>query len=102
MSKKYFEFEDSDFCYTLEYFNDKMLDEGLTEIEVFEAEREVGSSFFWCRHHSVACEKNSDTCGVDNCADYEPRNGKNGICRHNGYCYTPIKKVTLKLYKNDL
>ena len=101
MANKYFEHEDSDFCYTEQYFLDMMRDDGTTEMEVFLAQRETGTSYFWCKEHGVACEKDSDTCGVNNCEQYEPRNGKNGICKHNGYCYTPIKKVTLKLYKNE-
>lgn len=99
MAKKYFEFEDADFCYTEDYFLDKMREEGLTEIDVFEAERETGTDYFWCREHGTAFEKGHDTCGVNNCESYEPRNGKSGICKHNSYCYTPVKKVTLKLYK---
>jgi hypothetical protein len=97
MSKKYFENEDSDFCYTEDHFKDIMRDDGVTEKEVFEAQRETKSDFFWCREFGVACEKNNDTCGVNNCESYDPRNGKNGICEHNVYCYTPEKMITLTL-----
>lgn len=101
MAKKYFTEEDSEFCYEESFYQDLMKEEGLTEIEVFEAERETGSDFFWCREYGAAFEKSDNACGVSECESYTPRNGKNGICKHNSYCYTPIKKVTLKLNTNE-
>jgi hypothetical protein len=85
MSKKlYFEHEHGeDLCYSLDWFIELAKDEGLKEIELFEAEPVQMSDVFWCRAEHAFTE--TGYCGKS-CEDYEPKNGKLGMCRHKGKC----------------
>ena len=49
---------------------------------------------FWCMCDNEAYPFGS--CGK-NCKYYEPRNGKNGICKYHGYVYIRTKKFTLNI-----
>lgn len=93
--KYYFRNIEDERCYQKEYHLSDAKDEGLTEIEVFEAEPDHSKDHFWCQAIDEACEKEDGTCGMD-CEDYEPRNGKSGICKYKSHCFTPGKKVILK------
>lgn len=93
--KYYFQDEDSEHCYTKDYFIREMEETGLKEMKVLEAVKGgVDKDFIWC--------KETDTCGEKSecgrmCDDYKPRNGKNGICIHRGilYSYSYGKEVIL-------
>lgn len=95
--KCYFSNIEPEFCRTKQYLLDKMKDEEINELIVFEAKRITNDFMFYCREH-MATGLVGDGCGL-NCEDYNPRNGKSGCCKHRGFCYesTGIKKVlTLK------
>lgn len=96
MAKYYFKDESSEMCYDLEGIKDIIASEGLKEMEVFEAVRSVGEGLFWCKVHCFAAEKSEAECGKS-CKEYEPRNGKSGICKNQGYCYNWGEKVLIKL-----
>jgi len=96
MPKMYFYVEDGEYSYDLESIEDMIRCDELTEKEVFEAGRMVGEGFSWCKYHGEVIMKGEGICGKS-CKEYDPRNGKSGACKKLGYCYTPIKKVLIKL-----
>ena len=93
----YFEFNDSEMCYDADYFQDRMLEEGKTEMEVFEGVPERIPGVFWCGVECFCGDDSANTCGLQ-CKQYDPRNGKNGRCKHhNIWLRTHGDKITLKL-----
>lgn len=96
MENYYFEYDDSEFCYTKEYFEDHMRENDLKEIEVFEACRDKMDGIFWCKEHYFCGDDSKDTCGRQ-CDEYEPRNKISGCCRHySTRLYVHGNKITLK------
>jgi len=90
MSKLYFSKLDDERCYQLcDIINDAN-NSGLDEIEVTEAKRVTGESYFHCTVYQEIGEVGQD-CGKQ-CSQYKPRNGKNGRCRYSGHCYEPTDK----------
>lgn len=96
--KFYFHHNDSEVCYQEDHFQFIMYDEGIDEIEVFEAiPAIIGGGVFWCTEHSFCGDDSHDSCGRINCDQYDPRNGKNGRCRHHRiWLYEYGDKVILK------
>ena len=90
MSKFYFSKLDDERCYALRDIIEDANNQGLDEIEVTEAERVTGRGFFYCRKFKEVGDVGG-ICGKQ-CSEYSPRNGKNGRCRHSGYCYEPTDK----------
>ena len=80
-AKFYFQYNDSEMCYDEDYFQSIMDDEGLNELEVFDAIPETIKGVFWCKEQMFCGDDTQDTCGKQ-CFDYEPRNGKSGCCKH--------------------
>ena len=94
MKKKlYFESEDSELCHTIDYFIDKS-DPDQNEITVYVAEPTTIDGYFWCKAVGEVGENGG--CGKS-CNDYEPKNGKSGMCRFKGKFYTHGQKTTIKL-----
>ncbi len=92
----YFLYEDSENCYSVDYFQNLMFEEGLLEMEVFEAIPERIHAVFWCQVNGFCGDDSADSCGKQ-CSDYKPRNGKNGrCCYHNIWMRTHGNKITLK------
>jgi hypothetical protein len=85
--KKHFETQDSEFCHPKQV----LLANGVTV--AFEAKPVKGTGFFFCNEFQQVGEVGN--CGRD-CLMYNPRNGKNGICKHYRGVYEPDKKVELK------
>ena len=80
--KLYFQDIDSEMCYTEDWFLEDM-EEGETELDVFEAIPDrPGDGIFWCKEHEFCHDDTTDTCGNDNCTEYEPRNKISGCCKH--------------------
>lgn len=79
-------------CYPFTYHYYNAREEGLTEIELFEAIPDKADDFFWCRHYSNIGLTQDKLCGK-NCAGYAPRNGKTGICSHKTHCYIAGEKI---------
>lgn len=89
MKKKLY-FQDnveSEICHPIEWYLEYMKENELTEIKVFEARVERDTGYFYCKGVQEIGESNN-ACGKG-CEYYQPRNGKNGICRHWGYLYEP-------------
>ena len=95
--KKYFNVEDDEFCYPLDYFIDN-LEPDQKEIVLYEAKMDVGEPYFFCTQSGCVGEV-GESCGKD-CEDYEPRNGKSGRCKYSKNCYSPVKKVLVKIKEN--
>lgn len=72
-------------------------EEGLTEIELIEAEKIKIDDMFMCKIFGAAFD-NKQTCGKQ-CNDYSPRNGKSGCCRHYSTTFYEMsdKKTTIKI-----
>ena len=87
MKKLYFENSDSPYCYEKSYFIQKMIKNGLTQIEVYKAEKEKVPGVAWCKEFRNLVEKNDvffsywNFCGKQ-CEKYAPRNGVSGCCKH--------------------
>ncbi|MCE5226491.1 MAG: hypothetical protein LLG05_11635 [Porphyromonadaceae bacterium] len=97
MKAKYFFGPSSDeMCYDEGYWYDYMFDEGLTSLVVCEARVIRNADDFWCASFHDMYGKGG--CGKE-CKRYAPRNGKNGICKHNRPVYEKGNKVTLKISK---
>lgn len=84
-------------CRSKEWILNEMKERGLCEIEVYEAKRELGTTYFFCKAVGLVSEHGDgfDDCGKS-CDLYEPRNGKSGCCKHRGFCYEPGTKYILK------
>jgi hypothetical protein len=97
---RYFFRDDDAWCYAIDAHIDYMLLHGLTEMQLYLAQREVSSHYFHCRHFGEVGEKSESTCGKI-CKAYEPRNGKSGRCKHSGFTYEQSDRCfTLKLRTN--
>lgn len=90
----YFRNLDDERCYTLDYHLSDAKDEGLTEMDLYEAVPEKVNGFFWCRAVDESAEEGF--CGKD-CEEYEPKNGRSGMCRHKGHFHTAGQKVQFKI-----
>ena len=100
MTKKYyFENEDSGYCFTFEYFNSRMKEEGISEMKVFEAVPIKDDVFIFCKSAGEVGEKSE--CGKS-CCDYKPRNGKNGMCSHRGGLRDWGKEVILTVKYREI
>lgn len=97
MAKYYFK-NDNEMCYTLDYHLQYMAENDIKEMEVFEAEMDIKSGYFYCSELMEVGEV-GEGCGKE-CHLYNPRNGKNGRCRFSKNCYSPGKSKILKLCKN--
>ncbi len=92
--KRYF--YNSELCYDLDSIKDMIESDGLKEAKVFEAERITSEGMAWCTELGEVLDKSYGGCGKQ-CKHYKPRNGKSGICSHQGYCYTEGKEVLIKI-----
>jgi len=92
MSKYFFQ-NRGDNCYTIEYWKQYMKDNGISEMAVYEAKRDVGSGYFYCDKLEEVGES-GEGCGKS-CKYYQPRNKKNGICKHAKPTYEQTDKVKI-------
>jgi len=90
--KYYFQKHDEN-CYPKQYHIDYMKVMGIDEMEIFEAKRELGTGFFFCKHFEEIGEV-GESCGRQ-CEKYKPMNGKSGRCIHHGFVYEQTEKVTV-------
>jgi len=98
--KYYFEKNDSERCYSRQYFIEEMKEQGISEMVVYPAKMLTGELVAWCSIWGDAVETQRGDCGKD-CDKYEPRNGKNGRCRYSNNCYEPEDKpITLKIKRH--
>lgn len=92
-NKLYFGGKDEEYCFSKQYWIDRMKEAGETEMKAFLAKAVSSPDYFFCQAVDEMGEKGS--CGKL-CEDYEPRNGRSGICKHNGRLYYPYKEVLIK------
>lgn len=94
----YFSELDEERAYSLNWILEDMKEQGLTELKVYTAVREIGTEYFYCfAINDIGIKPpEGEPCG-NNCENYEPRNGKNGCCKNRGYCYTPDKEFILTI-----
>jgi hypothetical protein len=71
-----------------------MKDNGLTELTVNEAVKIKVEGYMFCQLYGMG---ESGYCGKRWCKDYQPRNGKSGICKHQGSLYESGKEITIKI-----
>lgn len=88
MAKFYFQ-KHAERCYELSHHYDYMEENGLKELEVFEAKILRGGGYFFCKYFYECGE--SGECGKI-CEAYKPRNGKNGICKYHRNLYEQTDK----------
>lgn len=97
LSTRFFFRDDDCDCYTLKSQIDYMIANGLTEMDLWLAERELNAPYFFCKHFQECGDKSEGNCGKL-CDAYKPRNGKSGVCQHYGYTYEQTDRCfTLKL-----
>jgi hypothetical protein len=96
MGKYYFYEQDDWECTTIEFIKDMISANGLIEKEVYKANRMIGQGVFFCTKHRE-CGEVGESCGINKCDDYKPRNGKSGKCKNSGYCYEVGEKILIKI-----
>ena len=87
-AKFYFTELDETRCFTLVNIIQDMLEQGSDKLKVWEAIRETGSDYFYCKAFETVGMKGEhyDKCGKE-CDQYIPRNGKSGLCKFKSHCY---------------
>ena len=92
MATFYFNADETDpeMCYPLSYWQN-YAKEHETPVHLVEAVIVTGSDFFFCKAYFEAGLKSESECGKD-CEGYEPRNGRNGRCKHSAHCYEQGEK----------
>jgi methionyl-tRNA synthetase len=94
--KYYFEFTDSENCYTVDHFYEQLKENDLPQMQIYPAIIEHGTDYFWCSEFGEIGET-GESCGK--CCDrYKPRNGKNGRCVYHKNCYT-ASEISITIYK---
>ena len=85
-------------AFTIDYFIDEMKEQELKELTLFSAVRETNTPYFFCKAIGEVSSKppEGEPCGKI-CCDYKPRNGKSGICKNLGFCYTKGKEYILTI-----
>jgi hypothetical protein len=102
MKAKYYfceDYESAEKCFTLESMYEYMKDNGLTTLKIYPAKMLVGEDFYYCDEHQFSGIV-GDGCGKD-CSEYNPRNGKNGRCRHSKNCYVPDLKNPMTINQKN-
>jgi hypothetical protein len=93
--KLYFRNIDDELCRPLSSHLEIAKAEGLSEISLYETEKDYIDGLFWCG--AVDSYGEDGDCGRK-CIDYDPRNGKSGICKHKSKAfYEPAELVTFKI-----
>lgn len=106
MSKKYFDADrydagdDNILAYSAAEHADEINGSNVEQRRLYRARPMHGVEFFWCTAlHEVGLK--GEGCGRQ-CDSYEPRNGKNGRCRHSAPCYEADRTEVLVLQNPDV
>lgn len=83
-------------AYPLAHHRMLLREEALTHVRLYPAVPMRGSSDFYCVELGFSGTRGADfhDCGR-RCAEYEPRNGRNGCCLHRRHVYEPGPAVLL-------
>ena len=92
MSKYYFQSIGGK-CYPMDYWLKYMKDLRIPEMPIYEAKREVGNGFFFCKEFDAMGET-GEGCGKL-CRKYEPRNKISGICKHAKPTYEKTENIKI-------
>lgn len=98
---RFFFRDDDDMCYTLQSQIDYMIDNGITEMNLWLAERETNVSYFFCKYFEACGDKSEVGCGK-HCEGYKPRNGKSGVCKHYGYTFERTDRCFILKLSDDV
>jgi hypothetical protein len=94
---RYYFRNDDNYCHTINWHLEYMIENDIKEMNVFLAKRIFDNGYFFCKFFDCFGEKSGGGCGKM-CEGYKPRNGKSGICQYNGYVYEQSGEfITLKL-----
>jgi TPP-dependent pyruvate/acetoin dehydrogenase alpha subunit len=99
MTKLYFD-EKLDFCYTMQQIKDYMHATGIEQMTVTVAEKSHNKADFFCSEFRQFGSKSLGGCGRI-CEGYQPRNGKNGMCKHQRPTYEPSDETLILMVKLD-
>jgi len=86
---------DDEHCYTKEIILAAMREAGISELKVYTTKKDDIPDYFYCK--AVQDIANKGECGNNQCYDYTPRNGKNGICKYYGFFHEQDKELTFKI-----
>ena len=81
-------------CIRISSHIEEMKQADIDEITLNLAERETGTTHFYCHELGFVGEKSEGGCGRE-CKAYAPRNGKSGACKHIGYTYDNTGRMFL-------
>lgn len=95
----YFKDKHAEFCAEKKAFDAIMTFNKVNEMIVYKAKRVTNSGFFYCKAFNEVGES-GEGCGKQ-CTEYKPNNGKNGRCKHYGYCYENTG-ITVRLKLNKI
>lgn len=96
--RMFFSEHDDEMCSTVDYWKDYMSENFVDKLILYLAERETDTDYFYCKEYSAVGEKGE--CGKS-CEGYKPNNGKNGRCKHFGYCYDMTETKFLLMRNGD-
>ncbi len=91
--KLYFENEDANICYPLQYHLERAKEEGLKEIELFEAIPYTEKEYIWCSELETVGDKSK--CNKD--CPYYKVSGKSKICDFRGKLMNFGKQLKFKV-----
>lgn len=94
---KYYLKKDNERCYDIEDHLDYMQENKISKMEVFEAKKETGTGYFFCKHYLEVGEVGK-ICGLQ-CENYIPNNGKNGRCKYYGLLAFVMPRFSLCVLK---
>lgn len=94
--KMYFEVDRWESCFPLQHFLDEIDRDQNLVFKLQIAKRIKSDGTFYCITEGECFDNDGTICGERNCQFYEPRNGKNGICKSHRNCYEPVgEELTL-------
>lgn len=95
IEKLYFENEDANICYPLQYHLERAKEEGLKEIELFEAIPDNNNKdFIFCSLIGEVGDR--EFCKKSECKDYTSKSGR-GICSNRGKLMNFGKQLKFKV-----
>jgi len=83
----FFRDDEKEYCYRLQTHIRYMRRNKLKSMNLWLAKREPNTPYSFCKYFKEFIARKNNNCGNSCLLGYEPRNGKNGICKHHGYGY---------------
>jgi len=92
--KYYFEYEDSEYCYSLDFLIKKAKEEGKNEITLYEAIPDDSSEYYYCAFANDFSD--ASDCNKKNCEYYCSKSGR-GVCKYRRHGSMHGKEVKFKI-----